>query len=347
MGRSIATLLVILTFLASQFLPEMAPSAMAASYVSSGLILNLDPKNYNGTTWTDSSGSNYNATPSSPAPTYNSSDNSISFNGTNQYFDLGNTAFSYSGTTQFSFQVTFNPSTVPSSTSSVSLIGRQNSGVAGDWFMGMVNSKVDYYVEDYPWGIQSNTTLTAGTKYVATIVYDTSGYITPYLNGVQDGTKTYFGTMGSSTIRTLIGAYLNASSPSYFYSGKIYSVLGYSRALTSTEVLQNYNVATGQTKPAVALVVNGGVTKVNYGTPTILKLSSSQPGSVTFYQNGNKIFGCSSIPYTDTSTTANCNFKPTRHGTILLTGVITPSSSAYDPNSFSLYIFAQPRTSRP
>jgi hypothetical protein len=241
----------------------------------------------------------------------------------------------------------FTPSVISNGTNTFSLIGRQNSGVAGDWFLGLESSKVFYYVEDSPWGLTGNTTLTTGTKYVATLVYDTSGYITPYLNGVQDGTRTYFGTMGSNSIRTLIGAYLNSSSPSYFYTGKIYSILGYNRSLSATEVLQNYNVATGQTKPTVSLAVNGGATKVSFGTATILKLSSSQPGTATFYQNGNKIFGCSSIPYTDTSTTANCNWKATRRGTILLTGVITPSSSAYDPNSISLYTFAQPRTTRP
>jgi hypothetical protein len=114
--------------------------------------------------------------------------------------------------------------------------------VAGNYFVGISNSKVSYYVESTPWGIASSSTLTTGTKYTATQVYDSSKAITPYLNGVQDGTKTTFpDSLWTNNINLQIGAALNRSNPSEFFSGKIFSVKIYNRALSASEVLQNYN----------------------------------------------------------------------------------------------------------
>jgi hypothetical protein len=217
---------------------SLSPSTAQASMVTSGLVLHLNgslPSSYNGTTWFDQSASGTNATQIN-GPTYNSADGSFTFNGTNQYFNLGNIL---SFTTAFSVEVTFSSSSLSGNRV---LVGRQNSAVAGNYFVGTNNSKVNYYVESTPWGLLSSTTLTTGTKYTATQVYDSSKAITPYLNGVQDGTKTTFtDQLWASNINLQIGAALNRSAASEFFSGKIYSVKIYNRALSASEVLQNYN----------------------------------------------------------------------------------------------------------
>ena len=126
--------------------------AQGASYVTSNLILRLDASvagSYSGTTWTDQSSSGYNAT-AYGSPVLDSSDGSISFNGTNQYFDLGTAPFAFSNTANFSFQVIFTPSVVPSTV--VGLIARQNSGKAGNWIVGMDAQKGFFYNETAPWG---------------------------------------------------------------------------------------------------------------------------------------------------------------------------------------------------
>jgi hypothetical protein len=120
-------------------------------------------------------------------------------------------------------------------------VSRQNTAVAGNYFIGISNSKVNHYVESSPWGLNGNTTLTTNTKYVATMVYDSSKNITPYLNGKINGTATSFaGTLYNNSINLQIGALLTNSSPSDFFSGKIYSVRMYNRALTANEIDQNY-----------------------------------------------------------------------------------------------------------
>jgi hypothetical protein len=209
-----------------------------ASMVTSGLVLHLNgsvPSSYDGTTWTDQSGNGRNATRVN-ALTYNSAEGSFTLNGSNQYFSLGN-IFNFTGA--FSIEVTFSPNSL---SGYQVLVGRQNAAVAGNYFVGMSSSKAFYYVESTPWGLTSTSTLTTGTKYTATQVYDSNKAITPYLNGVQDGTKTTFpDSLWTTNINLQIGAGLNRSNPSDFFSGKIFSVKIYNRALSASEVLQNYN----------------------------------------------------------------------------------------------------------
>jgi len=223
-----------------------APSAYSNTPVTSGLVLNLNGAlpgssngtTYNGTTWFDQSGNARNATAVN-SPTYNSSDGSFTFNGTNQYFNLGNIL---PFTSAFSIEVTFTPNSI---TGVPMLVARQNSSVAGNYFVGITNSKAAYYVESTPWGINSTSTLSVGTKYTATLVYETNKDITPYLDGVQNGTKTnHPSTLAGNNINLLIGAGLTNSAASNFFSGKIHSVRIYNRALTSSEVLQSHNSKT-------------------------------------------------------------------------------------------------------
>jgi len=223
-----------------------APPAYANTPVTSGLVLNLNGAvpgssngtSYNGTTWFDQSGNSRNATAVN-SPTYNSSDGSFTFNGTNQYFNLGNIL---PFTSAFSIEVTFTPNSI---TGVPMLVARQNSSVAGNYFVGITNSKAAYFVESTPWGVNSTSTLSVGTKYTATLVYETNKDITPYLDGVQNGTKTnHPSTLAGNNINLLIGAGLTNSAASNFFSGKIHSVRIYNRALTSSEVLQSYNSKT-------------------------------------------------------------------------------------------------------
>ena len=99
-GRGLARVLslILITSLLSIFPPLLtAPPAYANTPITDGLALDLNGAlpgssngtSYNGTTWFDQTGNARNATAVN-SPTYNSSDGSFSFNGTNQYFNLGN-----------------------------------------------------------------------------------------------------------------------------------------------------------------------------------------------------------------------------------------------------------------
>lgn len=250
-----------------------------ASMVTSGLALHLNgsiPSSYDGNTWFDQSGNGRNATRVN-ALTYNSADGSFTLNGSNQYFNLGNIL---NFTTAFTIEVTFSPSSL---SSNQILVGRQNSAVAGNYFVGIGSSKVSYYVESSPWGLFSSTTLTTGAKYTATQVYDSSKAITPYLNGVQDGTKTTFpDSLWTTNINLQIGASLSRSSASEFFSGKIYSVKIYNRALSASEVLQNYNaLAPDTTSPTFASSSTFSAAENISITATAATINVSESATVT------------------------------------------------------------------
>jgi hypothetical protein len=217
------------------------PTTAKAALATSGLALNLDASvagSFSSGTWQDQSGNSRNATAVN-SPTYDATDGSFTFNGTNQYFNLGNIL---NFTSAFSIEVTFMPNSV---TGNQMIVARQNSNRAGNYFTGMSGAKANYYVESAPWGLTSTSNLSIGTKYTSTMVYDSAKAITPYLNGVQDGTKTTFsGTLPTNSINLQIGAALNTNIASDFFNGKIYSVRIYSRALSSAEVSENYAEST-------------------------------------------------------------------------------------------------------
>lgn len=232
-SRVIVASLALVAALLAAVIAQPANSAL----VSTNLVLNLDASvasSWNGTTWSDQSSSGFNATAVN-SPTYNAADGSFTLNGTNQYFNLGNVL---NMKTAFSLEVTFSPNSV---SGTPGIVSRQNTGRAGNYFLGISNSKVNYYTESAPWVLNSASTITTNTKYVATLVYDSSKVITPYINGIQNGTATTFAsTLGTSTIDVLIGAMQTNSLPTDYFSGKIYSVRMYNRALTASEVDQNY-----------------------------------------------------------------------------------------------------------
>jgi hypothetical protein len=65
--------------------------------------------------------------------------------------------------------------------------------------------------------------------------------VTMYINGVQGGTATFSGTRQTNTTPLRIGGIYSYPTTNYMLNGKIGLVRIYSRALSSTELLNNYN----------------------------------------------------------------------------------------------------------
>jgi hypothetical protein len=224
------------------------------SIVTSGLVLNLDAANMksyprSGTTWRDLSGNGNNGTLTN-GPTFNSADGgSIVFDGTNDYAQI------------------INPTVLQVQNMSISVWVNPTAAV------NIITSLIDYDHATLPpqgWVIQTEDATTNryyyfgwwdGTKYEPAtgigagkgvqlanstwqnLTYTKSGTsVIGYLNGVQAFTST----AGSATVsyqsnRNLrIGGLVSAESTRYF-KGNIASTQIYNRALTPTEVQQNYN----------------------------------------------------------------------------------------------------------
>jgi hypothetical protein len=102
-------------------------------------------------------------------------------------------------------------------------------------FRGHTGSVVNFVV------VPSATYMTANNWYhvVGTFI---SGQQRLYINGSQVGTGSVSGTISTNANGTSVGVYGGFSgSRSYWYNGKISSVKVYNKALTESEVKQNFN----------------------------------------------------------------------------------------------------------
>jgi hypothetical protein len=213
--------------------------------VTDGLVLALDaanPRSYvsGSSTWNDLSGNNNNGTLTN-SPTYSSTNNgSIIFNGTNNtatFSNIPGPSFSFissSFTTEFWINI-------PTSSLGHGFISSNQSVSNGGQYSFVVRSN-NVYSSFY--GTPTYTDVYGGpviigswTHYVNTFNY-TNQTSSIYVNGVLTGA----GSMASSPLVTssslLIGRYTLGGA---YLSGSMSSAKVYNRALSSSEVLQNYN----------------------------------------------------------------------------------------------------------
>ena len=205
--------------------------------VTSGLILCLDAANQrsypgSGTTWYDLTGNFYNGTLTN-GPTYSTSGSGcIVFDGVDDYV-----TGSISSLSDFTVSYMINSS----NTSSAFIfypLGLQFSGSAtggGVWFGGNLApyaNKTGIY--------DGNTQVTSsiniqGNTWTSVSVTRSSTTATVYINGSSSGT----GTISSNQILNYtLGKRTDNTWP---YNGKIALTQVYNRALSATEILQNYN----------------------------------------------------------------------------------------------------------
>jgi hypothetical protein len=204
--------------------------------VADGLVLYLDPGKYasypgTGTSWYDLSGSNNHTTIINGGGYAYRNLGQILFDGTNDYANVNNNAniLSKSAYTKFAFF-----------TNSTYVVGNNiisgDAGSAHAFFMQTANKL--YAGHNGNWStITSNTSLVLNTWYSAALTFDTTSGFKLYVNGTLDNTN------GTTTAYTgndncLIGAYIAGSN---VFAGNMGVVMVYTKALTSSEVLQNHN----------------------------------------------------------------------------------------------------------
>lgn len=226
--------------------------------VTDGLILALDAgntKSYpgSGTSWTDLSGQGNTGTLTN-GPTYSSADGgSIVFDGSNDYGSLSSLNLStlMNGSNNFSLSLWFNTDSFPASTSflvSPVLFWAGNRAIyfvfgdsaPADQFSVRVNQNSTWQSP-----VQNNSTLSTGTWYNMLVTYNSSsGYIL-YQNGTSVDTSSTTGSISSfNDLNPQIGS-LTIQGTRY-YDGKISQILIYNKALTASEVQQNYNSLKGR-----------------------------------------------------------------------------------------------------
>jgi hypothetical protein len=212
--------------------------------IQDGLVLALDAADRNsypgsGTTWNDLSGNGNIGTVSGSA----------NFSTTNG----GSFSFPTSGSFIFPENSALN-----TQTPTVEVWARTNAtNQNGFWFeKGNVNTQYSLFQESTTivWrqfltnlGSYSNLTVTTATyintaNWFQVVGTFTSGTRRIYVNGVLAGSDAQTGTIATNTNGSSIGVYGGFNgSRGYYYNGNIGTVKVYNRALSATEIAQNYN----------------------------------------------------------------------------------------------------------
>ena len=237
---------------------------MAFSYspkiVTEGLVLYLDaanPYSYvsGSMVWNDISRGGNNGTLTN-GPTFSSANNgSIVFDGTNDYVNCG----SFTQLTTKTISVTFkhtlaNPPTCRLISKRASTfsdeeaggIGILDSSVTGNsdrLFVSLtngVNASVGTLILSNSILTESDPPTVFNTWHTATAVVKNNDYIELYVDSILKARAT-IGNQATNSSNLLIGTLLNGGSLIEWWNGNIASIQIYNRALSASEILQNYN----------------------------------------------------------------------------------------------------------
>jgi hypothetical protein len=210
--------------------------------VTNGLVLSLDTADNNsypgsGTTWKDLSGNGNNGI-LIDGPTYNSSNGgSILFDGSNDYVNCSGTTTNVS---LGSIEVWTKIATLGDAAARV-MVGRTNTAAGTFNILKSIDDKIIFrfrITNDTQYeAISNNVATTQWSHYVGTY-NGTIGliYVNTQLQTTQVSVSGVLNTSG--TLIFNIGRNTNGSA---YFNGNISIVKIYNRALSASEVLQNYN----------------------------------------------------------------------------------------------------------
>ena len=221
--------------------------------IQDGLVLALDAADRNsypgsGTTWNDVSGNNKIAQLKNSPSFSITNGGQFSLNGTNNYFYTSGTFTSYAN---FTMTAWVRVSTVENHRGIFCI---KNAADAADYTDGnfVIHTVTDGYFgmeaqNLYAGNTSRNNTIINGSIAQCTVVCDQSNLlVTYYLNGVSNGTQVITSTITFSDHNALfIGcrqySLTGENNGQNFLTGNIYNILFYNRALSATEISQNYN----------------------------------------------------------------------------------------------------------
>ena len=217
-------------------------SLYSSGVVQDGLVLNLDAGKFysypqSGITWTDLSGNGNNGTLVN-TPTYSSANGgSIVFGGSN---DFVSTALFDDTTTNRTFSVWYNPL----NTLNTYPLNRGRDGAGNGWnlLLGSDNTSGNRYrcavVVASGYFAYSTSAVVLNQWVYLTGVWINGSSISLYVNGVfQSSTSVPSGSLRTSTQGWVLGSI----TTSIFSSQSIAQVSIYNRALSASEIQQNFN----------------------------------------------------------------------------------------------------------
>jgi len=236
--------------------------AYSPKIITDGLVFAVDAANKksypgSGTTWIDLAGSN-NGTLTN-GPTFDSGNGgSIVFDGTNDSVEMGGSDTIASSITEGSWSCWFK-STQAGSIGYLASLKRSINGETPSTLFSLILNRINTSLTvsngrlmilarnsaNTDWNIVTfENNYNDGSWYnVVATASDSS--LTLYVNGFQVATSTGDKSLPSITGNTRpfsIGHFDSSNNPTLSFNGNISNVSFYNKALSSTEILQNYNV---------------------------------------------------------------------------------------------------------
>jgi hypothetical protein len=229
--------------------------------VTNGLVFCIDASNPQSilsgqTTWSDLSGNGNNGTlTNGPTYVYSGASSSIRFDGADDYVNCGDISTLILSNNQFTFSCWFRMT----GTSRGDLFNIKNFNVSQDdigFFIDTNNKLYAYFsiLNVITSNIEgrasvSTTTFLRNTIYNIVCMKDASQKIVMYVNGVLDN-NTYSTVTNTANVATtplwLASNKTGPTTPAALFAGNIYSTQVYNRALSATEVSQNFNALRGR-----------------------------------------------------------------------------------------------------
>jgi len=265
--------------------------------VTNGLVLALDAANIKsyprtGTTWNNLVNSSISGSLVN-SPTFNSlNGGSIVFNGTNQYVDnIGNVSnFSFIQNTGI---YTISTWVKPSLSNKEMYICGNNSGTAAQkgFYFGTTSTDIIIIVTRGSFGVVVSLAVNGcflnTTDWVNVVIVGNGTTNQFYRNGVIFGASSNTSTLstGDSSFSLGIGFIKNATT-TWLWNGNISNTLIYNRALTASEIQQNYNALKSRFAPTITqqtpspyesltYIATGTITLTNNGTDNVSMFKTS------------------------------------------------------------------------
>lgn len=216
--------------------------ARGPKIVTSGLVLALDAADKlsyrgSGTTWRDLSGNNNTGTLTN-GPTFSTGNmGSISFDGTDDYVTSPSSNSFAFGTGDFTLEIWIYPQSFSGYVHMISLPSQSTFALKAEISSGVIyfySPAFDTYGFTSGWTLSLNTWNCVVFKRESSTAY-------AFLNALSKGSKSGFTNNFTSQILNIHNGF-----GTEFTQCRISRVSIYNRALTATEILQNYNATKGR-----------------------------------------------------------------------------------------------------
>jgi hypothetical protein len=223
--------------------------------VTDGLVLHLDAANKksysgSGTTWTDRSGSENNGTLTN-GPTFDSANGGgLTFDETNDYINFGNATDTNFGSDNFTIECVAYIDPNVSNNTYKGIVVKKGAGSANAGYGIYYNTSQEKFLwstadgSSYSERFSTNTWSSIENSYANIVMVRDSAATNNghfYINGVYESLASTASMLDvDNTYNLVVGASSTLYSQ-YYLKGKVSQVKLYNRALTASEVLQNYN----------------------------------------------------------------------------------------------------------